>query len=129
MSALKICMVAVLGLFALSVLKQWKSDLSPLLRVGLTVLLGGIALGMLTPVIGYAEKLLGSQNTRYAEILLKALGIAFLTHYASEICRESGESGLASNVETVGKIEILLLCLPLLDELLTAAERLLTLGG
>jgi hypothetical protein len=31
-------------------------------------------------------------------------------------------------VELTGKVEILLLCLPLINEILSAAEKLLTLG-
>ena len=52
-----------------------------------------------------------------------------MTQYVADICRESGESAAASGVETVGKLEILLLSLPLIDEILRVAERLLSMGG
>jgi stage III sporulation protein AD len=57
------------------------------------------------------------------------MGIALLTQFCADVCRESGESGAASTVELTGKMEILLLCLPLLDEILSAARELLSLGG
>ena len=125
----KLCMLSVLGVFVLMTLKQWKSDVSLVLRIGLIVLLGMVALSALSPVIEYAARLWSDSNKRYITILFKALGMAFLTHYAAEICRECGESGLASGVETVGKMEILILCIPLMEELLQTADRLLNLGG
>ena len=129
MGTLKLCMLAVSGLFSILVIKQWKSDFHPLLRVALAVLFGTLAIGSLFPVIGYLSGLLGEERSRYATILLKALGIAFLTHYTAELCRECGEGGLAGGVETVGRIEILLLCIPLMEEILFTAEQLLAAGG
>lgn len=122
-------MLAIPALISVIIIKQWKSDFSALLRVALVILFGSIALGSLSPVIGYLKTLLGEEQLLYTTVLFKALGIGFLAHYAAEICRESGESGLAGGVETVGKIEILLLCLPLTEEILTVAKDLLALGG
>ena len=128
MDAQKICMLSVLGVFLLMTLKQWKSDLSLVLRLALIVLLGAVTIGSLSPLIGYIGQLWSDQSKLYITILFKALGMAFLTHYAAEICRECGEGGLASGVETVGKIEILILCIPLMEELLHTADQLLKLG-
>lgn len=122
-------MLSVLGIFSLTVIKQWKNDFSTFLRLALTVLFGSIALGAISPVLSYLTRLIGSENTAYFSVLLKALGIGFLTHYAAELCRAGGESGLASGVELVGKIEILLLCVPLMEKILSVAEALLSLGG
>ncbi|MBE6601629.1 MAG: hypothetical protein E7637_03880 [Ruminococcaceae bacterium] len=129
MDSLKICMLAVLGLFSLSVIKQWKAEFSPLLRVALVLLCGGVALGAISPVLSYLADLIGKENGTYFEVLLKALGIAFLTQYAAELCRACGEGGLAHSVELVGKIEILLLCIPLMEKILHTAESLLSVGG
>lgn len=122
-------MLAVPALFALVIVKQWKTDFSPLLRISLTVLFGSVAIGALTPIIEYLLGLLGEEQSIYATVLFKALGIAILSHYAAELCRESGEGGLAGGVETVGKIEILLLCIPLMEEVLSSARDLLAYGG
>lgn len=122
-------MLSVLGVFILITLKQWKSDLSLILRLALIVLLGTIALGSLSPLIEYIGQIWSDQSKLYLTVLFKALGMAFLTHYAAEICRECGEGGMASGVETVGKIEMLILCIPLMEELLHTADQLLDLGG
>ena len=41
------------------------------------------------------------------------------------ICRESGETGAASGVELAGKVEILLLSIPMLENVLNIVGELL----
>lgn len=59
-------------------------------------------------------------------VLLKAIGICILTQFASDICRDAGESALASKLELAGKCTVLLLALPLFE---TTIERILSLTG
>lgn len=129
MTTLKFCMLAVTGVAAAMIVKQWKSDFLPLIRLALCLLFGIAVVTAATPLISYLSDLTGMGGiSQYATVLMKALGIAVLTQCCSEICRECGESGAASGVELTGKVEILLLCLPLINEILAAAEKLLTLG-
>jgi stage III sporulation protein AD len=124
-------MLALVGVCAALVIKQWKSDLLPLVRVAVLVGMGALILAMLSPLIAYLKELMiqsGIQSS-HGELLFKAMGIALLTQFCADVCRESGESGAASTVELTGKMEILLLCLPLLEEILSAARELLSLGG
>ena len=131
MSVLKICTFALLGVCAATVLKQWKGDFLPLLRISLLVGFGVVIISSLSPLIGYLKDLLRQTgiNATHAEILIKALGISLLTQCCADICKESGESGAANNLELTGKIEILLLCLPLIHEILEVAQSLLSLGS
>ncbi len=123
-------MLAVLGISVTAIVKQWKSDFLPLVRLGITIVLGTVLLSAAAPVLSFLRVLTEeSEHSAYTALLFKALGIALLTQICADICRESGESGLAGGVELTGKVEILLLCLPLMEELLEAARNLLTIGG
>ena len=129
MTTLKFCMLAVTGVAAAMIVKQWKSDFLPLIRLARGLLFGVAVITAAAPLVSYLSDLTGTGGiSQYATVLMKALGIAVLTQCCSEICRECGESGAASGVELTGKVEILLLCLPLINEILSAAEKLLTLG-
>ena len=68
-------------------------------------------------------------TSKYIETILKGLGIVILTQISADICRDSGECTLAGHVETVGKLELLLLCIPLIWEIFATAETLLEMGG
>jgi hypothetical protein len=51
-----------------------------------------------------------------------------LTQLCADLCRQSGEASLAGGVALAGKAELLLLCLPLLKELIVIAQELLSSG-
>ncbi len=126
----KICMLAIMALVLLWLLRSWKSELVPLVRVGCTVLFAALLLESVAPLLTYLSDLTeGGGITESRELLLRALGIALLSKLTADICRDSGESGLATGVETAGRLEILLLSLPLLQRLLAAAGELAGVSG
>ena len=128
MSSIQICMLAVAGVTVITVIKKWSSDFLPLLRVALTALLTMAALAWISPLLSYLRQLTElSGMGDSAELLLKALGIAWLTQCCADVCRESGESGAANGVELAGKVELLLLALPLLNNVLEVVSELLSL--
>ena len=128
MSHIQICMLAVAGVTACVILRKWNADILPLLRVALVVILVGAILSWVTPLVAYLRDLTGiAALSKYAEFLFKTLGIAWLTQCCADICREGGESGAANGVELAGKVEILLLCLPLISDILTVTKELLSL--
>ena len=59
----------------------------------------------------------------YFNTALKAIGISYITMFASEICRDYGMGALAQSAETAGKVVILLLSLPLMSSVLDAALK------
>lgn len=123
-------MIAVMGIAVISILKQWKAEMLPLLRMALAVLFGALIIRAATPLIEYLHTLSDTVGAQaYTAPLFHALGVAVLTQCCAEICRESGEGSIATGVETAGKVEILLISLPLIDELLKAARTLLEIGG
>ena len=113
------------------IIKQWRSDLLPLIRIAVLIGLSTAILSAVSPLVSYLQALIDQSGVHVSrgEILFKALGIALLTQCCADICRESGENGAAGTIELTGKVEILLLSLPLLEEILSAARELLSLGG
>ena len=59
-------------------------------------------------------------------LLMKALGITAVIRVASDICIQAGESTLATQIETLGTVEIVLLSLPMAYRLIGIAERFLS---
>lgn len=126
MDSIQIMMLAVAGVTAISVIKKWSSDFLPFLRTALTVLLVVAVFSWLSPLVAYLKNLTETAGlAEHAAFLFKALGIAWLTQCCADLCRESGENGAANGVELAGKVEILLLSLPLLNEVLEIAKGLL----
>lgn len=57
-------------------------------------------------------------NTEYFSLAFKAVAMAYIAQYASEILRDSGESAIASKVETAGKVCILSMAMPVMASFL-----------
>lgn len=128
---MRIAALAVVGVVALLLFKQYKPEWTTPLRLVLAVLLGGMAVTAVGEVLSFADGLVaggGELPLHMWQIILKALGIAFVAEIAAGVCRDGGEGGLATWVETAGKLAILLLSLPLIEEILETVKALLGVG-
>ena len=122
--------IALTGLSALLILRAYKPEWAAFLRIAVTVVSLGLVISMAATAVGYVTDLTAATGALDGEawtILLKALGLAFLTETAASVCRDSGEAGLATWVETAGKLEMLLLSFPLIRTVMDTVAGLL--GG
>ena len=84
------------------------------------------ALVLYAPVLGRIRTLFTQTGAgEYADIVLRALGIALICELTAVFCRDLGENTLADGVQLFGKLEILVLSLPLVDKVLEMAKELL----
>lgn len=54
----------------------------------------------------------------YLTTIFKIIGIAYLTEFGAQVCRDAGEGSIASKIEFGGKILIMILAIPILMALL-----------
>ena len=59
-------------------------------------------------------------------LLLRLCGVALVAEFASDICRDSGESALARRIDTGTKIAVLAASLPMASELMESLSQLLS---
>ena len=64
-------------------------------------------------------------NNQFLAILLKITGIAFLTEFGVSVCKDSGESAIASKIEIGSKIIIIYLSIPIISNLLEIITKIL----
>ena len=111
------CGTGLFALFAVSVIRELRKEYT--IPVILTVCIVFFLYNV--PKIGEAVQFIREiavylEHSR-AKILLRALGITYLTGTSSEICKSAGEPAIGNYIELAGRIEILLLCIPLFREL------------
>ena len=124
---LKIIAFALISLFMVLQFKDKRSDL-----VVLILLVSGISIFIfvfseLKGIISFLQELSETAgiNIVYLELVIKILGIAYISSFCSEICKDAGAGSLASKVELVGKIFILILSLPILRAVLDTIIQIL----
>ena len=79
--------------------------------------------GIITLLTSLANK--AGVNSEFLEILLKITGIAFLTEFTVNICKDAGESAIASKVDLGGKIIIISLSIPIISAILELIVKIL----
>ena len=98
-------------------LRQSQPAYASVLSLAAGVFLLAAGLTAAVPLIGRVGALLDNElmDEQYSSILLKALAIALLTGTAADVCRDAGESALASKAELCGQILLLMSGLPLFE--------------
>ena len=56
----------------------------------------------------------GGASSLYVSVLIRVLGITFITQVLSDMCRDSGDSAAATKLEFAGKIIITAVSLPVI---------------
>lgn len=122
MDILKIISVGVVGGILAVTVKEYKPEL-------------GICIAMATGIIIFAFSARGiaqafediriimegaDVDKTYFEAVLKVTGIAYITQYGAEICRDCGHNSIAVKVEFAGKICVILLTIPIIRAFLQA---------
>lgn len=127
MDIVKIIGVGFVAVIIIVILKQYRPEFA----IYVSILTGVIILLMLVSQISGILDLLrniaskSSINSGFLKILIKITGIAILTEFAVSICKDSGESAIASKVDIGGKIIIVALSMPIVQSLLETVIRVL----
>ena len=120
MEIIKIIGVGLCALIIIIVLKQYKPEFAIQISIvaGIIILFFGIS--KLTIIIDLLKSLSTKidLNLTFFSILLKITGIAYLSEFACNICKDAGETAIASKVELVGRILIISLSIPIISTLL-----------
>ena len=123
---MKILSLSVAVLFCAILLKERNKTFAVLLSLAGAVLLFGTCIGEIRSVISGIDEISSSAFTssKYIRLMMKVLAITVMTGFVSDICRDNGESAVASMTETAAKIIIISLVLPLFETVITIVSEL-----
>lgn len=60
----------------------------------------------------------------YITTLIKLIGITYIAEFSSGICKDTGHSNIASQIEVFGKLSVLAVSMPVLNSLLSMIGEL-----
>lgn len=61
----------------------------------------------------------------YITTIFKIVGIAYISEFGAQVCRDAGEAAIASKIEFAGKVLIMVLAVPILIALLNLLVKLM----
>ena len=126
---IKIFGIAMLGALLGVAIKRQSPDIAVLFKLSVGIVISVACIVMLSPLVESVRELADSVSiSRGAasciSVLIKAMCVAFLGQICATVCRDCGEGSIAGYVELGAKIEIIILCMPLITEVLGLALEL-----
>lgn len=108
-------------------LRQERPEMALPLVLGFGIMVFIVVMGKMDAIITVFRDITrrAQIDELYLTTLLKILGIAYITEFGAQICRDAGEGAVASKIELAGKVLILVLALPIFAALLEVIVRLL----
>lgn len=126
MTVWQVCGVALLGVAVVLILRGFRPEYATVAGIVVGILL---LVGSLLPfkTIMDSVNMIGNSAgfSVYSSVILKSMGIGILAQTTADVCRDSGVSMIASKVEFAAKIIILLICIPILQTLMSLIEGFL----
>ena len=109
------------------VLKKYNPEYSIVLSIITGIFLFAKISTYLISIISSVKGLLNFSNVPadFILIMFKSLGICFLTQFSSDSCIDAGETALASKIEFIGKIAVVLVAMPLIEEIIKVVTKLI----
>lgn len=120
MDIVKIIGIALVTTFAVLVLRPTKPELAAVVSIAGGVIVLLMFVDSLSRVLTGFNSIVNRTGIK-SEIfsaLLKIIGIGYLTDFASGICADAGNNSMAQKVTLAGKVIILVLALPIIDNLI-----------
>ena len=98
--------------------KQIRADFALCITLGAIILLFSVAVPRIVILINDIKSIsiVDSVATEYITPVLKIIGVSYLAQMASDICRDTGETALAHHVENLGKIAVVFITMPIIED-------------
>ena len=120
MNVYALACVGVLSALLAMTVRDYRGESGVLIALSAGLLLMLYAAVNLIPVVSavrsYAER--ASLDDSLLVVLLRALGVCWLTTFAADLCRDAGENAIAGKLTLVGRVLIAVLSLPMFQAVL-----------
>ena len=119
--------IGVTATVIIAVLKVQRPDLALQISVITGIIIFLIVAGKLAAAISLMRTYASRSNlgTAYFSTLLKITGIAYITQFGAEACRDAGEGAIASKIELAGKSIIIVAAMPIITSLLDLVMKIM----
>ena len=124
---LKIIGICFIALTSIIILKQYKPEFALYISLISGIIIIFLVFDKLGNIINLLKNISSKSgvNSEFLKLLLKMTGIAFVTEFAINICKDSGEGAIASKIEIGSKIIIISMSIPIISNLLEVILKLI----
>ena len=109
------------------IIKQQRPEMAVQLSLALATIIFLMVLSKINIVLNLFRDMAGKANisSMYLNTILKIIGIAYVTEFGAQVCRDAGEGAVASKIEFAGKVLVMVMAIPIIALVLDTIVRLL----
>jgi stage III sporulation protein AD len=109
------------------IIKQDRPEFAMQLSLALTAIILLVMLAKINVVLNLFRDLAEKANINqlYLNTILKIIGIAYITEFGAQICKDAGEGAVASKIEFAGKVMVMVLAIPIITLVIDTIVRLM----
>ena len=122
---IKVVGIGLMAVFLAMTIKNIQSEYALLISVAACMVMFTFCISRVEVIIGAFQQIQEqlSIHSTYIGIIVKVIGIAYISEFAANLCKDAGYSGIASQIEMFGKLSILAMSMPVLTALLTTIQE------
>ena len=126
-SVVKIIGIGLVALIIIIIIKQYKPEFAIYISIIAGIIILYMILDEFKNIISLLQTITTKSgiNSQFLSLLLKITGIALLTEFAISICKDVGESAIASKIEIGSKVVVISMSIPIISGLLEVILKLL----
>ncbi len=124
---IKIAAVAVAGTVLSLVIKKNSPEMALMLTVSLALIALYLAFDTIREITDFIKSLADAARISPAvlTIVIKTIGVSIVTKLSADVCRDAGQSSVASGIELAGAFAALYISLPLFKTVMSMIESLI----
>lgn len=109
------------------ILKQQRPEFAVQVSISLAVIIFLLVLNKINVVLTIFRDLAEKANISqiYLNTILKIIGIAYLTEFGAQVCRDANEGAIAGKIEFAGKIFVMVMAIPIIALVLETIVKLI----
>lgn len=122
----KIALIAIVGMTFAILVGQMRRDISIWITITCAIIIFFFGISKFEYVVDMFQRLTDyiGINETYIKIILKMIGIAYLSEFTASVCRDAGQNAIAGQVDFFGKMSMIVVSLPVLQSLLETIGEL-----
>ncbi|HWT27861.1 MAG TPA: SpoIIIAC/SpoIIIAD family protein [Mobilitalea sp.] len=125
---LQVAAIGIIAIMLAIIFKKTKEEMSLFISIAACILILLWGISKIEVILDAVNELQGyiKINKAYVGILIKIIGITYVTEFSSSLCKDSGYQAIAEQIELVGKLTILAISMPIMLALLDTINNFLT---
>lgn len=124
---IRVALIGLGGVILALLMQQQKREYALYISLGTALIILGFCVNRLEAVFETVQKIqeYAQIDSSMVRILLKMIGITYVSEFSCQICRDAGYGALGSQIEMFAKLSMLAVSMPVLLVLIETIEGLM----